>query len=307
MGKEYKLTPIAVFAYKRKDKIEKCLCSLIECHNFEKTPVYVFSDGYKGIEDKETVLEVREYLDEFKSTHSNVHLVISKENKGLSKSIIEGVTKIINEFGKIIVLEDDLIVSNDFIDYMNDGLNYYEDNLNYGMISSYTLPLKSLENYDKDVYAVKKGECWGWATWKDRWKDIDWELKDFNEYLKNKQKRKAFSHLEYGLEDQLIRQHNGQLDAWAARWFFHLFNRGYLTIYPRVCRSINIGNDSSGENCGIEDKYDNRLYNESKDCKFNYEKVNEGLEKAILRYSKPSFFVEIRQYIKKLIVRVLKK
>ncbi len=301
MDNKNKLAPIAVFAYKRRDKIENCLQSLIGCDNFEETPVYIFSDGYKGIEDKEAVIVVREYLNKFKSIHSNVNVIVNENNNGLSKSIIEGVTNIIDDYGKIIVLEDDLIVSRDFIDYMNDGLDYYEKNLKYGMISSYTLPLKSLENYDKDVYAVRKGECWGWATWKNRWKDVDWELTTFDNYLNNKQKRKDFSSLEYGLEEQLILQHEGKLDAWAARWFFHLFNKGYLTIYPKICRTINTGNDSSGENCNTTSKYINKLNSDEKRCAFYLAKDDISFEKKIYYFSKPSINIRIKNHIKKVL------
>ena len=51
--------------------------------------------------------------------HSNFKRVIieeSSKNKGLAKSIIEGVSEIINQYGKAIVVEDDLITAPDFFD-----------------------------------------------------------------------------------------------------------------------------------------------------------------------------------------------
>ena len=53
---------------------------------------------------------------------------ISKsKNKGLAKSIIDGVSQIVEEFGKVIVLEDDLLVSPSFLDFMNEALLEYEN------------------------------------------------------------------------------------------------------------------------------------------------------------------------------------
>lgn len=282
--------PIAIFAYKRKDKIEQCLSSLKKCDGFDKSQLFIFSDGFKGEADKGQVGEVRDYLRTFSQMCSckSIEIIESKYNKGLANSIITGVTSIVNKYGKIIVVEDDLIVSKDFIKYMNIGLDFYETNKRYGMISAYTYPLKELDSYDKDVYVTRKGDCWGWATWKDRWETVDWELKNFDEYLSNKKERKAFSSLEYGLEEQLISQHNGKLDAWAARWIFHLFQHNYLTVYPKICRAVNMGNDSSGENCSTDDKYSNILYQGNEACRFEYLDVDHKLETEIYCFSLPS-------------------
>ena len=185
--------PIAIFAYKRKDKIEQCLSSLKKCDGFDKSQLFIFSDGFKGEADKGQVGEVRDYLRTFSQMCSckSIEIIESKYNKGLANSIITGVTSIVNKYGKIIVVEDDLIVSKDFIKYMNIGLDFYETNKRYGMISAYTYPLKELDSYDKDVYVTRKGDCWGWATWKDRWETVDWELKNFDEYLSNTERKKS--------------------------------------------------------------------------------------------------------------------
>lgn len=40
--------------------------------------------------------------------------------------IIEGVTQVVNQFGKIIVLEDDLVTSPYFLTFMNEALEKFE-------------------------------------------------------------------------------------------------------------------------------------------------------------------------------------
>lgn len=59
------------------------------------------------------------------------------ENLGLANSIIQGVTKIINQTGRVIVLEDDVEVSPYFLQYMNDALIVYENNLKVNGIGSW--------------------------------------------------------------------------------------------------------------------------------------------------------------------------
>ena len=41
-------------------------------------------------------------------------------------NIIDGVTKIINRHGKIIVIEEDIIVDKNFFEFLNQSLNFYK-------------------------------------------------------------------------------------------------------------------------------------------------------------------------------------
>lgn len=44
-------------------------------------------------------------------------------------------TKVIDECGKIIVLEDDLITANNFLKFMNDCLFFYEMKKRFGLLA----------------------------------------------------------------------------------------------------------------------------------------------------------------------------
>lgn len=248
------LAPVVVFAYKRVDKIATCMESLQSNICANSTSVYVYSDGARSDKDISGVDEVRAYLDSLESNHSFKSLTIIKqsENKGLAKSIIEGVTEIVNKYGKVIVVEDDLILSKSFLTYMNAALDFYADDMRYGSISGFTENLTGLKAYDKDIYVLKKGDCWGWATWKNRWDKADWNLSTFHTYIKDKAKRKEFSHLQYDLEDQLWWQYEGKSDTWAARWLYSMYINDMWTVYPARSLVYNNGLDGSGENCSTE-------------------------------------------------------
>lgn len=75
--------------------------------------------------DRQQVEEVRSIirsLDGFK----DIRIRENAENKGLAANIIEGVTRVVDEYGKVIVVEDDLIASPFFLTFMNDVLNKFE-------------------------------------------------------------------------------------------------------------------------------------------------------------------------------------
>ena len=118
--------PIVVFGYNRADMIENLLESLERNKDVQKMDLYIFLDvpDKKIVRDKKWSLQVIEYVNQYKkkSKFKKVIVEVATEHKGLANSIISGVTKVINKYGKVIVLEDDLIVSNDFLDYMQRGL-----------------------------------------------------------------------------------------------------------------------------------------------------------------------------------------
>ena len=120
--------PIVLFVYNRPNHVKMNLRKLNAIREVENTELFIFSDAANGEGDKEAVEEVRQFIDDFtvnESRFKSVKVFLSETNKGLAESIINGVSKIIHQNGRVIVLEDDLAMSNDFIEYMNDALDFY--------------------------------------------------------------------------------------------------------------------------------------------------------------------------------------
>ena len=115
--------PLVVFVYNRKDKAEIVLNALNQNDLARETDLFIFSDAYnpKKENDKEKVYLVREYLEEFKtkSAFKKIEIINAIEHQGLATSVINGVTSIINQYGKIIVTEDDLVAHKNYLKYLN--------------------------------------------------------------------------------------------------------------------------------------------------------------------------------------------
>jgi len=235
--------PIVIFTYRR--SIHRLIASLQKNKIATKSDLFIFSDGYKNDFDKQDVLEVRKSLKNI-SSFNKVIIQESSTNKGLANSIIEGVTKVVAEYGKIIVLEDDLIVSNSFLDYTNRALEYYEKNKLIWSISGYTPALDCLNNYNKDIYLSLRASSWGWATWKDRWDTIDWEIKDWDIFKTNKEAIKKFNLGGNDMFPMLEVQMLGKIDSWAIRWCYNQYKYKKYTIYPTKSLLSNGGFDSKG-------------------------------------------------------------
>jgi hypothetical protein len=234
------LAPICLFTYNRLEETKKTVAALQQNFLATASDLVIFSDGWKSEQGKEKIKNVRKYL----KTITGFKSVIIKEsliNNGLARSIINGVTEIINEHGKVIVLEDDLITAPNFLDFMNQGLFFYKKNTKIHSISGFSFLLPSLNSLKKDFYLGYRASSWGWATWKNRWNDIDWEVKNYETFKKSFQLKNAFRRGGNDLPGMLHHQMTGKIDSWAIRWCFHQFQKNQFTVHPQKSKVASIG------------------------------------------------------------------
>lgn len=160
-----KLAPIALFVYNRPDHALQTLRALQKNNLAKESDLFIFCDGAKNEDAVVKAKEVHKIIDNISGFKT---VVVEKRdvNKGLANSIISGVSKIINQYEKIIVVEDDLVTSQYFLQFMNDGLCFYQNNEKIISIHGYIYPLKTEL---PETFFLRGADCWGWATWKRGW------------------------------------------------------------------------------------------------------------------------------------------
>jgi len=294
--------PVAVFAYNRPQHLKRTLESLKANKGFEKHHVFIFSDGPKETpHDIQAVNETREITRAF-SIFKNVSVIKSETNQGLAKSIISGVSELMKSYGKAIVVEDDLILSPVFLDFMERALEFYSQSGEVFSVSGYSLPLKKTENYEHDIYFLPRCSSWGWASWKDRWDKVDWEVSDFSEFINNKFSIEAFDQGGSDLTDMLERQQKGMIDSWAIRWNYAHFKQNGLSVVPAVSLVANGGADSSGSNVKATDRYETAVNDGSILPVFS---PMIGTDEEIMEEVREFFNKSIRRKIKKVLRDIL--
>lgn len=246
--------PIVIFAFNRLNSLKACVAALQTNIEALDSDLVVWVDGPRRDKngEKEKVELVRNYVKTISGFRS-VTYHFSEENKKLGPSIIDGVTQIVNQYGKVIVVEDDLIASRNFLAYMNFGLNRYEQNQEVWSICGFSCKMKVPKGYQADAYFCPRSSSWGWATWKNRWLSCDWELKDWDEVVKN---GKAFNR--WGGSDcfgMLKGWHEGRNQSWAIRFCYNQFVNNALSLFPVVSKIDNEGFDGSGTNCKQYSRY----------------------------------------------------
>lgn len=237
-------TPIAFFAYKRPEHTLRALESLEQNCGSKFSKLYIFCDGAISEVDRIAVEKVRK-IARSRQWCGTVHVVESDHNMGLANSIIAGVTRLCDEFGRVIVLEDDLITSPYFLDYMNSALDLYEEDSRVMQVSGYMFPVK---NYRPDeVFFLPFTTSWGWGTWDRAWNCFDPNMKQYNNLISNTQLVRKFNLLgAYPYSAMLKNQIDGEIDSWAIRWYLSVFMMKGFVLYPKCTLVQNIGFDGSG-------------------------------------------------------------
>jgi len=252
------LAPIILFVYNRPWHTEQTLKALMQNELASESTLYIYCDGAKSnaTEDqKKKITEVREIV-RTNQWCKEVIIVESEINKGLANSIIDGVTEVISKYGFVIVLEDDLLTSKYFLKYMNACLLFYANKKAVFSISAdrphpnlFQIPV----DYNYDVFVSLRFYSTGWATWSDRWNQVDWSLGFMDTFLTNQQQIDAFNRGGSDLTDLLISQREHKIDSWAIRFDFAHFALHSVSILPCVSYIDNIGFDGSGVHSGSDD------------------------------------------------------
>ena len=123
------VAPILLFVYNRPEHTRRCIESLLKNSLASESPLFIYADGAKDSAQQEAVNEVRNYIRTIQG-FQQITLMERNENWGLARNIIDGVTTQVNQYGKVIVLEDDLVVAPYFLQFMNDALETYKDEPN---------------------------------------------------------------------------------------------------------------------------------------------------------------------------------
>lgn len=260
-----KLAPIIVFAYNRPNHLKRTLDALSQNELADESTLYIYCDGPKLDASAEQISRINAVREEAKSIKGfkDIHMLCADKNKGLANSIIGGVSEVIEQWGKVIVVEDDLVTEPKYLSFMNAALEHYESfpavfsvTGDRPQINKMTIP----EDYDYDVFVSLRSWSYGWGTWKDRWSRVDWSMQNVEEYKKHPYEVEAFMRCGDDIHNMLMMQQNHEIDSWSIRFSFTHFIHHAVTIMPVHSYIRHIGFDGSGTHCGsssvVEDAYE---------------------------------------------------
>lgn len=263
--------PIALFVYNRPEHTRRTLEALKHNEGASESTLHVFADGPKPEAPEEGIRRIDETRNLVRNItgFAHVELHFAEQNKGCFRNVVDGITEVLRTNSRVIVVEDDIKTIPQFLSYMNHALNVYEQRKDIWTIGGMNVDIKLPEKYtDKhDLYLVHRSCSWGWATWANRWSNIDWAVRDADEFFSNRRKMLRFERGGEGMCQMLKDQLDGKIDAWDIVWDYHIYKHNGYCLRPAKSFTRNIGMDGSGTHYNEEGPADAQaaLFDPSKD------------------------------------------
>jgi len=291
------LAPILLIAFNRPIHFKKTLTALCKNKKAKESILYISIDGPRNKHDKKNQELIFNYINDAKLYFHEVNILKNEKNIGLSKNIINSVSRVLNSHSKIIVLEDDLVTSRSFLSFMNNALDYYQFKNKIWHITGFSEINDSLKK--GEIFLSRYMCCWGWATWSDRWKEFN---KNPNLLMQQFSKEMIFKFNLDGASncwDQVIENKIGKINTWAVFWYASIFTKNGLCVIPWFSYVENIGLDGSGSNCHKIDNNMEKIYiNEIEEFKVIDNLIEDKKAfKMIQKLNKKSTLIKILNYL----------
>ncbi len=234
--------PIVLFIYNRPTYLAQTIESLSKNKLFAQSDLIIFADGKRenaGEEETTRIEATRKTAREISGAKS-IRIIEREKNLGLANSIISGVSEVLQAYSKVIVLEDDLELSPFFLDFMNDSLKVYENDdkvLSVGACNYFA-------NSDivPETFFYPVPDCWGWATWRDRWQLFETDGILLQKKLEERNLLNEFNlHGAFNFSRLLQSFVDGKVSSWSVRWHAVAILNDKLSLYPKYSVSKHIG------------------------------------------------------------------
>jgi hypothetical protein len=233
---------LGLLLYNRPRHAAAVLDSLEACGAHD---VRVFMDAPA---DEEVAANQQKMLDDLaRRSRLNIELHRHAERKGLARSVRHAMEAMFSRAEGAILLEDDCVLLPGGLQFLSSGLRALQHESRVRSLCAYLYPCAFVRG-DGEPLAFRRFCTWGWATWRDRWRDYEVSLPAILKKLAARGIR-----VEQLGADIAQLCHNqayleGRVDIWSLPWILEHYATDTFAVYP--CDSLidNIGFDGSGTN-----------------------------------------------------------
>lgn len=253
--------PIVLFTYNRPEHTQGTVTALAQNDGAAESDLIIYSDGPKNDAAKEAVAAVRTFLKTVAGFKS-VTVIERDRNWGLADSIVDGVTSTINQYGSVIVLEDDIVTAPTFLSFMNQALALYEHDESVMHVSGYFFPLSAPDASTlPPTFFYNQTSCWGWGTWKRAWQHYQADAETLLQNIVTSGRLREFNmDGAFRFSSTLRANAEGRQRTWAIKWHASVFLQHGLCLHPRYSLTENSGHDGSGTHSERASHYQNRHF-----------------------------------------------
>lgn len=205
-------------------------------------------------EEEERVKETRGRILGMIDWPCEVETLFQPGNLGCGPGVYAAIDWFFSRVEEGVILEDDCVAELSFFDFASDMLARYRDDQRIGMIAG-TNPVGRLEGYPYSIIFSKYKSCWGWASWRRSWRDMDFGM----DWRKSPQAGDIIANSGFDAKDFKIWKFKlrcidrGHVSAWDWQWYFSLAAQNRLCIYPAHNLVSNYGNTPEATHTSLSD------------------------------------------------------
>lgn len=182
-----------------------------------------------------------------------------KNNLGCGKGVSSAIEWFFENVEEGIILEDDCLPDKSFFDFCQEMLSVYKKNDQVMLISGDNF-LPHFKHNSKIHYLSRYVHIWGWATWKDRWKEYDFRMSDWSKLsLLDK-----FKYIDGNMWEKIYWMSafesvaNKHVDTWDYQWVYSIMKNKANSVVPGTNLITNLGfNSESTHTKSINPVYSN--------------------------------------------------
>lgn len=300
-------SPLALFLYNRPNHAMHAVEALKKCAENVASDLFIFVDGPKQNatqEDLQKIAEVSAFAHKV-TGFKTVQITKQTRNIGLANSILQGVSKVLQNYDTVIVIEDDIIVGEDFLNFLNLALNKYLHDPLVAGVSGYSFPIS-----ENQPYFSRTGSCWGWGTYKRVWEPFI-KSKDQLSISNLKENDLGLFNVYGNFYQKMFEQHQqGLLQSWAVVFYLYYFSNEQYFLFSGANLIDNTGFDGSGshrkkgnfltDHNPIKRPLNNQFPNQIKENKEVRNKIVKLFQKGL---SKPGIFRQMLHRFKSKLVK----
>jgi len=225
--------PVLLIAYRRPNETKKVLDRIRE---YYPDDLYVFVDS--PIQADQDVEEVKQLVEK-KIYASNIHTNFQKVNLGCGLGPVAAINWVLTHEKYAIILEDDCVPLDGFFDYMEWALKIKEKDSKCFMVSG---DKYSVLDFNTVVAKTKFSFTHGWGTWRDAWKDYDYNISYWNSSVKhNKNIIPIYAFRPHWSKIFNKIKNDNSKTYWDYQWQLHVWKNNGYSLQPPVNLIHNIG------------------------------------------------------------------
>lgn len=236
---------LVILLFNRLEHTKRILQSII---NNRITEITAYLDYPVTDQDKIIQKKIKKFIKDRKNI--KIHLIERTKSYGLARSVVSAMNETFKKGSDgVILLEDDCILREGAKDFFFDGLKNLKDKKKIRSLCGYNLlGKKAIIDPGADLLLMNRFLTWGWATWKDRWKEYEPSLKK----IVNETKKKGIDIQNFSNDMKLLTSSkeylSGSKNIWSISWILTHYLTSTYTVYPPESLVYNIGFDGSGIN-----------------------------------------------------------